>query len=262
MIVVGERINGMFKDIRRAIRKKDKGPVQEMALRQLEAGADYLDINVGPASADKAGTMVWLVETVREVTDAPLAIDSPNLEAMRAGLEACKGSEVMINSTTGKQEDLEAYMPLAQEYDASIVGLTMDENGIPGDVNGRTEIALKILASAMEHGIPTDKLFIDPVILPVNADQRQPANVMKAIGEFKLLSDPPPHIIVGLSNISQGTKQRPLINRTYLVMCMAHGLDAAILDPLDRELMDAMITAELLLNKFIYCDSFLEAYRR
>ena len=260
MIVIGERINGMFKVIKNAISDKDKKPVQDMALKQLEAAANLLDINVGPASAEPAETMVWLVEAVREVTDAPLSIDSPKLDVMKAGLEACSG-EKLINSTTGKQEDLEKFLPLAAEHNAGIVGLTIDEKGVPADANGRAEIALKILSMAMEHGIEPDRLYIDPIVLPVKADQKSPGFVLEAIKQFTMLCDPPPHIVVGLSNLSQTAIDRKLINRTFLAMAIAHGLDAAIIDPLDTELMDAMITAEVLLNKSIYSDSFLKAYR-
>jgi 5-methyltetrahydrofolate corrinoid/iron sulfur protein methyltransferase len=264
MLVVGERINGMFKDMGRAIRDRNKEPVQTLARRQLAAGADILDINVGTASAEPEEAMRWLVETVREVTAAPLALDSPKLSVLRAGLQACSG-EVMINSTTGKQTDLAALLPLAatsRPGGTPIVGLTIDERGVPTDVNRRVEIAMSIVTAALEHGLPADKLYIDPIILPVKADQKQPTFVLEAIRQFAMLSDPPPRSIVGLSNVSQGAAERPLINRTFLAMAVAAGLNAAILDPLDTELMDAMISAEVLMNRAIYSDGFLKAYRR
>ncbi len=139
---------------------------------------------------------------------------------------------------------------------------TMDKKGIPRDRNERSELALKIVASCMEQGFPIEDLYIDPVVLPVNVAQPQGVEVLESIKEFKLLSDPAPKTVVGLSNISQGAKDRSLINRTYLVMAVSSGLSAAIVDPLDKELMDAVITAELLLNKNIYCDSYLGAYKK
>jgi 5-methyltetrahydrofolate corrinoid/iron sulfur protein methyltransferase len=114
----------------------------------------------------------------------------------------------------------------------------------------------------MEAGIPVEDIYLDPIILPVNVTQPQALEALESIREFKILSDPPPKTVVGLSNISQGTDKRNLINRIFLVMAIANGLDAAIVDPMDKELMDAVITAELLLNKHIYCDSFLDAYRK
>ncbi|HUT75049.1 MAG TPA: dihydropteroate synthase [Armatimonadota bacterium] len=260
MYVIGERINGMFKDVREAIQAKHKGPIQELARKQLAGGAHCLDVNVGPASDDPVATMQWLVESIREVTDAPLAIDTTKNEVMAAGIKAA-GPGTVINSTTGQQAKLDALLPLAAEHDASLVALTIDEKGIPRDAAGRVEIALRVVAAAMEHGISPDRIYVDGVIIPVSADQVTPTHVLNTISQCKMLSDPPPKTILGLSNVSQGATYRELINRTYLVMALAHGLDAAILDPMDREMMDAMITTELLLNRNVYCADFLKAYR-
>jgi 5-methyltetrahydrofolate corrinoid/iron sulfur protein methyltransferase len=241
MFIISEKINGMFRAVRNAIAEKDAEAIQRIAKEHLAAGADALDINVGPASRDKEGTMKWLVETVQEVTDKPLCLDTPIPRVMEAALKVCDNPKI-INSTNGEKERLDALLPLAAEYDADIIGLAMDEKGIPRDASGRTEIALQILASAMEHGIEPNRLYIDPVVLPVNAVQEQAPNTLKALGEVRLLSDPPP-------------------NRTYLVMCVGMGLDAAIIDPTDKEMVDAVITADLLMNRAIYADDFLKAYR-
>lgn len=261
MLVIGEKINGMYKAVGKAIQEKDKETIQKLAKDQVEARADYLDVNTGPSSANPVEAMEWLVDTIQEVTDSPLCLDTTKPEVMEAGLRKCKG-KAMINSTTGQQEKLDAFLPLAVKYNASIIGLAMDEKGIPRDAAGRAEIALRIVAAAMEKGINLEDLYIDPLILPVNVAQPTAGQVLESLRQFKLLSDPPPKTVLGLSNVSQGTKDRELINRTYLVMAQACALDAAIVDPLDNDLMDAMITAELLLNKNIYCDAFLKAYRK
>ena len=260
MYSIGERINGMFKSVGAAIRKQDPAPIQELARKQLAAGADALDVNVGPAAADPLVAMEWLVKAIREVTDAPLAIDTTKPEVMRRGLEVA-GPGSIINSTKGQQEQLDIFIPMAVELQASVIALTIDEAGIPRDANGRAEIALRAVASAMEHGLDMGRLMIDAVILPANVAQPTAGHVLEAIRNVKLLADPAPKTVLGLSNVSQGTQQRPLINRTYLVMALTAGLDAAILDVLDSEMMDAMITAELLLNQAVYCDDFLRAYR-
>ncbi len=179
---------------------------------------------------------------------------------MRRGLEKA-GPGSIINSTKGQQEQLDIFIPMAVELQASVIALTIDEAGIPRDANGRAEIALRAVASAMEHGLDTERLMIDAVILPVNVAQPTAGHVLEAIRNVKLLADPTPKTVLGLSNVSQGTQQRPLINRTYLVMALTAGLDAAIVDVLDSEMMDAMITSELLLNQAVYCDDFLRAYR-
>ncbi len=259
MFIIGERINGMFQDIKKAIQTKDKGPVQEHALLQIKAGANALDINVGPATTDKEGAMVWLVETVREVTDITLSVDTAKFEAMKAGLEAAGGSLIM-NSTKGDDKSMDRFLPLAKEYDASPIILTIDENGVPSNVEGRMEIAMRGLAKAMEYEIDTEKIIIDPIVLPVNVAQPQAGIVLKAINEIRNLSEPPPHLVIGLSNISQRCSNTSLINGIFVAMCIGNGLDMAITDPTDKQIMEAAITAELLMNKSIYCDSFIEAY--
>lgn len=258
MIIVGELINGMYKEVGKAIQEKDKKAIQELARKQAQAKADMLDVNVGPTAKDAAGAMQWLVETIQEVCELPLVLDSTKPQAIEAGLKLLKKPGV-INSTSADQEKLDILLPLAKNYQAKIIGLTMDKKGIPRDRNQRTELALKIVSACMEASIDTQDIFIDPIVLPVNVAQPQAQEVLEAIREFKLLAEPPVKSIVGLSNVSQGAQERSLINRTFLVMALAFGLSAAILDPLDKELAQAAITAELILNKSIYCDSFLEA---
>ncbi|UCD56605.1 MAG: dihydropteroate synthase, partial [Candidatus Hydrogenedentota bacterium] len=196
MYVIGERLNGMFMDVRKGIQAKDKSIIQKVALDQIKAGANALDINVGPASDKPLEAMVWLVETVQEVTDITLSIDTPKFDVMKAALEACK-NPALINSSKGEEEKLDKYMPLAKEHDASIIGLCINEKGIPKDVNGRVETAALIASKAMEHGIDMEKLYIDPIVMPANVAQEQAGIVLEAIKQFGLLSSPPPHIVVG-----------------------------------------------------------------
>ena len=262
MIIVSERLNGQFTDVEKAIKEKDAEVIQELAREHVHAGSDYLDVNVGTAvsSGEKKEAMLWMVETIQEVTDVPLAIDSPVEDVLKAGVRACKNPP-MINSTQADPEQLNDYLQLAVEEDAAIIALTMDEDGVPNDVQKRVELAGNIVVAAMNAGLPFDHLYIDLVALPVRATQAQPGMVLEALQQLQGIADPSPHFMLGLSNVSQGAVKRSLINRTFLVMCMAMGLDSAILDPMDDELMDALITAELLMNKQIYSDSFLSAYR-
>ena len=261
MIAVGERINGMYSDVKKAIKKSDPAPVQKLARAQTDAGASFLDINVGTAADDKVAAMKWLVQVAQEAVDTPLSIDSQTLNVTRAGLEACK-SKALINSTKGDPEQLQKYLELANEFNASLVALTMDQRGVPANVETRVEIAATIVTLAQEAGFNLENLYIDPIVLPVNVAQDQPKYIFEAITQIRILSDPPPHIIVGLSNVSQSTAERNLINRIFMVMAVAAGLDAAIMDVLDDDLMNAAITADMILNKHIYCDSFLKAYRK
>jgi len=261
MLVIGELINGMYQNVKKAIQAKDKSAIQKLAKDQVAAGADVLDVNVGPASADPKAAMKWLVQSIREAVNAPLSIDSTKADVIEEGLKiAGKGST--INSTSADDERLNVLLPMAKKYDANVIALTMDKAGVPRDINKKAELALKIIASSMEHGVELEKIYIDPIVLPVNVAQEHCGELLEAIREFQVLCSPAPKTIVGLSNVSQRALERSLINRTYLVMAIANGLSAAIMDPLDKDLMDAMITAELILNKNIYCDSYLEAYRK
>jgi len=261
MYIIGELINGMYQNIQRAIREKNKSVIQQCALDQIKAGADALDVNCGPATREPEKDIQWLVNTIQEVTSATLAIDSSKPAVIQRGLEAVKNT-AMINSTTADQEKLDILLPLAKKYNASLIGLTISARGIPQNKDQRLELAAFIVSGCLDAGFSPERLYLDPIVMPVNVAQAQMKEILSAIQEFKLLSDPSPKSIVGLSNVSQGTGARGLINRTFLTMAVAQGLDAAILDPLDKDLVDAAITAELILSKNIYCDSFLEAYRK
>jgi len=261
MLVIGELINGMYKQVGKAIVDKDKKTIQKIAREQVAQGANMLDVNTGPVAKDPVDAMKWLTETIQEAVDAPLCFDSTKAAVIEAGLKLAK-TKAMINSASADDEKLNTLLPLAKKYNAQIIGLTMDKGGVPRDRYKRSELALKIISSCMEHGVELEDVYIDPIVLPVNVAQTQATELLEAIREFRVISDPPPKTVVGLSNVSQGTNNRNLINRTFLVMAIANGLSAAIVDPLDKELMDAMITAELILNKNIYCDSYLDAYRK
>jgi len=261
MFIIGELVNGMFKNIGRAIKEKDKSVIQQCVLQQVSSGADALDVNCGPASAEPLSDIQWLIQSIQEVTDKPLAIDSSNVKVIESGLKAARG-KVIINSTTADQEKMEVLVPLAKKYQAKLIGLAISNKGIPQNKDQRLELAATIVSFCSECGFALEDLYLDPIILPVNVAQPQMKEILESIREFKIISDPSPKTIVGLSNVSQGSCNRGLINRTFLTMAVSYGLDAAILDPKDSDLMDAAITAELVLNKQIYCDSYLEAYRK
>lgn len=260
MLIIGERINGMFKDIGQAVREMDPKPLQEWAVKQKEGGSHYLDINTGPNAEDQVKAMRWMVEVVQEVSDLPLCLDSTNYDAIEAGLEICK-KPAMINSCPAEREKIERVFPMAVKYNAKIIGLTMNEKGIPKDAESRTALAMELVAAADEYGLPMEDLFIDPLILPVNVAQDHSPEVLEAIRQTKLLASPAPKTVLGLSNVSQKSPDRSLINRTYLAMAMAAGLDAIIADANDDPLMETAAAGEILLNQSIYCDSYVKVFR-
>lgn len=260
MLVIGERINGMFKDIANAIKTGDPTAVQEWAKRQEDNGAAWLDINCGPASDDPVSHMKWLVEVTQEVAKAPLALDSTNYDAIEAGLEICK-QPPLINSVPAEWPKMERVFEMAAKYDAGVVGLAMNEQGIPKDAESRVALAMELCAAADSYGVPMEDLYIDPLVLPCNVGQDHGPEALETIRQVKTLADPPPRTTVGLSNISQGTKKRELINRTFAVMGIAMGLDTAVADADDDELMEAIACARIIMNLDIYCDSFVEVYK-
>jgi len=261
MFIIGERINGSFQDIARAIREQNPAPVQEWARRQETAGARCLDLNTGPAAREPRQAMRWLVEVVQEVSTLPLALDSSNYEVIEAGLEVCR-QPAIINSVPAEGPKMERVFALARKHQAAVIGLTMNERGIPKDAESRLALAMELVMAADSFGLAMEDLYLDPLVLPCNVGQDHGPEVLQALRQIKLLSSPPPRTVVGLSNISQGTGNRPLINRTFAVMAMACGLDAAIADACDAQLVEAVATARILLNMDIYCDSYVELYRR
>jgi 5-methyltetrahydrofolate corrinoid/iron sulfur protein methyltransferase len=270
MILIGERINGMFSDVKQAIADKNKQVIQDLAKRQTEAGATYLDVNVGTAAADQAGTMQWLVETIQQTCSTALSLDSQKPDVISAGLKVINADNgVLLNSTPlnkkSDEEVLDKYIAMAQQAGprANIIALTMDKNGVPQDIDTRVAIAAEIVQKAMEKGFDTQRIFIDPIVLPVKVPnaQIQPGNLLTAADQIRFLSEPAPHITMGLSNLSQGAAERSLINRVFLAMAISHGFDSAIVDVLDEKLMNVVATSEMLMNKQIYSDSFLKVYK-
>jgi 5-methyltetrahydrofolate corrinoid/iron sulfur protein methyltransferase len=269
MILIAERLNGMFTDVKQAIADKDKKVIQGLAKKQTEAGATYLDVNVGTAAADQEGTMQWLVETIQETCSTPLCLDSQKPGVIAAGLKVVNSENGLILNSTPlnkktDEEIFDKYIAMAEQAGpkASIIALTMDKNGVPQDIDSRVAIAAEIVSKAMEKGFDTQRLFIDPIILPVKVPnaQVQPGNILTAMDQIRYLADPPPHMTVGLSNLSQGATERSLINRVFLAMAMSRGLDSAIADVFDKDLMNVVATAEMLMNRQIYSDSFLKVY--
>jgi len=256
MLVIGELINGMFVRVGRAIEKKDDVVIRKIALAQAASGAGALDINCGPGSRDPVEDMRWLVESVGRATDKLLVLDSGKTEVLEAGLRSA-GRPCLLNSATAEPERLKRLLDLAGRYKSGLIVLTVGSSGMPQGCGPRVEAAAQIVEICVETGFPLDNIYLDPVLMPVSVAQSQVLAALEAIREFKVIS-PQLKSVVGLSNVSQSSRNRGLLNRVFLPMAVASGLDAAILDPTDRELMNAMAAADILLNKNIYCESFLK----
>jgi len=236
MIIIGENIHLFSKTVSEAIAERKKEPLQNLAIRQAEGGADYIDLNIGPARKDPE-VMKWLVETIQETVDLSLSLDTTNPVAMEFGLSVCK-KKPLINSASGKQESKEKMLPLAKKYNCEVIVSVINDSGIPPDVSSRADSIMETVAYANELGIPNEDILIDPVLFPIGVDQNQVAEFLEFI---KIIPDicPGCKSAVGLSNLINGVPKelKKILTEVYLVMAERSGLYSAIADALDPVLM-------------------------
>ncbi len=247
MYLIGESIHIISPKVKEALANRDGAFFVDLARRQKQAGADALDLNIGPRKKDGPQVVDWLVDCVQEaVGDMPLSFDTTNVAAIEAGLKKTSRNghaHAIINSTSAEEERLAAVPPLAAHYGAKLIALTMAKEGIPVSADARVSLAMeKLIPRAQEVGLPMPDLWIDPLVLTVSGCQEYVPHCIEAVRMLKMVSDPPPLVNVGLSNVSNQVPgpMRPLLNRVYLAMLMAVGLDVAIVDPFDRELHEVI----------------------
>ena len=239
MLIIGENIQILSNTVKRAVNERDAAPLQAMAKELVKHGTNVVDLNIGRRKRDGPEVMRWIVDIMHEaVPGVPLSLDTTNAAAIRAGLERCQelGIEAFINSVSAMPDRIAEIMPLAAEFNANLIALTMTKAGIPVHADERINIAAEILMPPiMEHGIDIQKVYFDPLILTVAGSQEYVPEAIETIRMLKMMWDPAPMTTVGLSNVSNQVPHegRSLINRVYLVMLMAAGLDSAIADPLD-----------------------------
>ncbi|MFP4391625.1 MAG: dihydropteroate synthase [Desulfohalobiaceae bacterium] len=291
MLLFGESLNVMATKIKKAFKERDPKPIQEEALLQKEKGMDYIDINLGPAKKDGQELMPWVVETVQEVVDLPLLLDTSNIAAIEAGLKVCNKTPI-VNSIMCRPERYEQMLPMVAEHGADFVALMWGPEGLPRDENERAALAVELLYAANEAGIPNEKIWVDAIVTPVNVQQDDAVQVLRF---YEMLPDiaPGAKSTCGLSNISNGPPDhlRPILNQTYTVMLKRYGMASIITDPRDeilndiakdkrqdieevihatmdgnipdlsslsQEMADYVKTAKVLLGKSLYSDSWLE----
>ncbi|HJX40552.1 MAG TPA: dihydropteroate synthase [Anaerolineales bacterium] len=247
MYAIGENIHIISPKVKTALQERDGGFFVDLARKQQAAGANALDLNLGPRKKDGPEVVEWLVDCMLEaVPGMTLSFDTTNLAAIETGLKRI-GANAIVNSTSAEEERLANVPPLAAKYGAKLIALCMEKSGIPVSADARIGIAMeKLMPRAQEVGLPMGNLFIDPLILTVSGCQEYVPHAIETVRMLKMVADPPPMTVVGLSNVSNQVphEMRPLLNRVYLVMLMAVGLDAAILDPLDTELMGVIQAIE------------------
>jgi len=259
MIIVGELINASRKAIGAAIEAGDKAAIQKVAADEHAAGADYIDVNAGIFVGKEAEYLKWLTQSVQAVIDGPCALDSADPAALEAALGVHRGT-AMINSISLETTRLEKLLPIVAGTDLKVVALCMSDRGMPETVDERLAIADRLVNALLQKGVAPGNIYVDPLVQPISIDNRSGLTFLDAIEKIRETLQGV-HTLCGLSNISYGLPDRALLNRTFMAMAIAKGLDGAIIDPLDRRMMAAIHAAEALAGRDSYCLNYIEACR-
>ena len=257
--IIGERINPTGKKrMKQALLDSDFDYIRSEAISQTDSGADILDVNVGTPGIDESAVLPLAVNAILEVTDLPLQLDSSSTQALEAALRVYPGKPI-INSVNGKKESLEAVLPLVKHYGAAVVGLTLDENGIPETAQQRFDLAKLILEKARSLGIPEKDVFIDCLTLTASTGETGPGQTLKAVRRVR--EELGLQTVLGVSNISFGLPNRPLINRSFLAMALQNGLTLPIINPMAEGMTDTVRAFRMLSGYDPGCENFIAAYQ-
>ncbi len=257
--IIAEKINGTRKAVQAAVVGRDEAFIADLARRQAEAGATWIDVNAGTSPEREPEDLVWLVKVAQGVVEQPLSIDTANPKALRAAL-AVVARTPLVNSISGERARLEGVLPQAAEAGAQVVALALDDAGIPVTAEARMAVVHRLLEATRGAGIPDERVYVDPLVMTISTNI-QSANIAIATMRAVKAAYPQVHMTSGLSNVSFGLPSRSLVNRTCLTLAVGAGLDSAILDPLDRELKASLIATELLLGKDRHCLAYTRAFR-
>lgn len=259
MLVIGERINTSRKTIAQAVEQRDEAFIAGVAIEQFNAGAAYIDANAGTLLSGEPDALEWLAKTIQCAVDAPVCIDSPNPAAIERALKVHKGRAI-INSITAEEERYKAVLPLVKEYNTGIIALAMSDEGMPSNAEDRIRVAGSLVERLLSDGVSIDDIYVDPLVFPAATGAENTSAVLETIRTIRKRY-PGVHASCGLSNVSHGLPVRKLLNQAFLVMAVSYGMDAAILDPLDRRLMALLIASRALLGRDEFCMEYLTAAR-
>ena len=257
--VIGERINTSRKLIQAAVAERNTDYIIDDVKNQQEASAAYIDVNAGARIGHETEDMKWLLDTIQPIVTLPLTLDSPDPAVLEMAFRMVEKTP-MVNSISLEKERFDAMMPFLNGKDCKVIALCMDDSGMPDssdDIIGRADILVKELNGV---GIDTENIYIDPLVQPISTDTKKGVMVLDAVRGIKARY-PQVHITGGLSNISYGLPQRHIINRTFVALLMGAGMDSALIDPLDKEIMATIKTADMLLDHDAYCMNFLKGVR-
>lgn len=261
MLIIGEKINGTLAEVGDAIIRREKSTLVNLALSQALAGADFIDVNVGTGSGDgEMESMEWALEVVREVTRVPISLDSSDPGVLKRCLELYGCEDLFVNSVNGEKQRLESVLPLVAHHRCRVVALAMDSSGIPDSPTGRLDVCRRILAAAEETGVPYEKVFLDPLALPISADSNQGRVTLETLRLIRK-ELPEASTVLGLSNVSFGLPKRSLVNRTMIAMAIFVGLDGVLMDPTDSGLLSTVYAANAVAGNDRYCRKYIKSFR-
>jgi len=256
-VLIGERINPTGKKkLADALRAGDMEIVKKEALAQVQAGADILDVNVGTSGVDQVSLLPCAVQTVMSAVDVPICIDSDKPEALKEALKVYRGKPI-INSVTGQKKSLEVILPLVSEYKAAVIGLCMDDGGIPESADKRVAVARKIVGEAEKLGIPREDIIIDCMVLTLGAEGNAGTVVLEAIRKVK--AELGVNMTFGCSNISFGLPDRDILNRAFISMAIAEGVNCPVVDA--AKIRETVLAADLILSRDKWASRYIGAYR-
>jgi len=260
LTIIAERINMTRNRVREEVWNRNEAYITEQVNRQVDAGATHIDVNAGGDPAREVEDMIWLTEVVSSATQLPLAFDSANQEALVQGLQRCNRPGTIINSITGEKARINALLPLVQQYSTGVIALTMDDNGMPEDLEGRMTITRALAQIAKDASISLDRLYFDHLVRPASTNPGQARYVLQAVRATRQ-EFPEAHVVVGLSNVSYGIPQRNNLNRAFFTMLIEAGADAVIIDPAEPGMMNALFSSRAVLGDDEYCMEYLTAVR-
>ena len=259
MIIIGQLINSSRKAIRTAIENQDVQAIMDVAAAETEAGADYIDVNAGTFVDKEPEYLKWLVQAAQEATSAPCAIDSPDPNAIEKALAVHKGA-AMINSISLEKDRYENLLPIVRNSELKVIALCMSDDGMPETVEDRLNIADKLVNGLVQNNGSIENIYVDPLVQPISVNNHFGMEFINSV-ERIMAKFPGIHTACGLSNISFGLPARKFMNQTFMVMAIAKGLDGAIVNPLDKEMMSRIVAAEALVGRDNFCMKYLKSYR-
>jgi 5-methyltetrahydrofolate--homocysteine methyltransferase len=264
IFVIGEKINATREDVTRVIEERNESALVDLAVSQVEAGADYVDVNVADRKSDsdfERESMTWAVGVIERAVDVPLVIDSADPKVIQAGLSAIKKKPPIVNSVSGGSDTLDTVLKFAKDAGGQVVALAMDDNGIPNNAEDRVKICRSIVLVAKKVGFSFEKLIFDPLVLPIGVQPQAARVTLRTLQQIKELAASA-STVMGISNVSYGLPRRGFVNQAFLSLATLAGLDYAILDPLDRQLMHSLRATEAVLGRDKHCRKYITAIRK